>query len=988
MNFISKFLGTVSFENDQIAKIMGYGDYQLGNVTISRKLDGVDLLSESRDTNMYTISLDGMLKTSLICLLSKASKTKSWLWHRRLSYLNFGTLNKLAKEGLAQGIPKLKFKKDHLCLACALGKSKKSSHQPKAKDTNQEKLYLLHMDLCGPMCVESINGKNEDLGKLNEKADIGIFVGYAPAKKAFIIYNRRTRKIMETIHVTFNELTAMAFEQFSSRPGLQFMTPGTSNAPSTSIPSTQEQEQYPIISQGVEESPKTPHFHDDPLHETLHEDSTSQGPSSNVRPSQTLFELLVKKDKCGGVLKNKALLVAKGYLQEEGIDFEESFAPVARIEAIRIFIANAATKNMTIYQMDVKTDFLNGELREVVYVSQSEGFLDPDKPNHLYRLKKGAVDPTLFTRKARRDILMMSMMGQMTFFLGLQISQSPRGIFINQSNYALEIIKRITFRLPPYHFTYPERRLTMEEMLYKFIDEGKHEQEEMRAFIHEFRTTNELLFKERNNSLSELSGVQTPPIPFPRRLRKEKEEAQQKKFLENLKQLHINLPFIEAIAQMPNLGELKATRMSLELTDRSIQYLGGIVPIILGRPFLATARAMIDMFNKKITLKVGDDEVIFDMDQSIKGSPAEDDECYEVDDLHDVINAEARELLKNNTEPIRRIESVNTPYPVAQKSVEPNKVESEQLYSTSANEINQKKTELKNLPQHLEYIIIANLPPPNNDPNKLIPDQAPAAPVGFTPQWIGWQDLNNNNRWLDEADDEEPEEDEEADEDNNEEIEEEDEEADEDNNEEIKEEDKEMEDEEEEEIVAKEEAEIIYPYDEADPNNRPPPTSNDESEFSPSVIPVFDAKNRPVPPVIHFSSTYERGESSFAREILKDIGKVSPLGPVPPTIGIVMSRIRKLNEQMRERAEVDERIVKKIDKNDLRIWMVGRDAMKLDGVVRKCQADVSKVISMMESMSLEFDRARNAAMADDGVEDDDVGDDDDMDDDAADLSDP
>ncbi|GJV21228.1 retrovirus-related pol polyprotein from transposon TNT 1-94 [Tanacetum coccineum] len=86
-------------------------------------------------------------------------KTKSWLWHRRFSHLNFGTRNKLAKDGLARGIPKLKFQKDHLCSVCALGKSKKSSHQPKADDTNQEKLYLLHMDLCGPMHVESINEK-------------------------------------------------------------------------------------------------------------------------------------------------------------------------------------------------------------------------------------------------------------------------------------------------------------------------------------------------------------------------------------------------------------------------------------------------------------------------------------------------------------------------------------------------------------------------------------------------------------------------------------------------------------------------------------------------------------------------------------------------------------------------------------------------------------------------------------------------------------
>ncbi|GJW08901.1 retrovirus-related pol polyprotein from transposon TNT 1-94 [Tanacetum coccineum] len=128
---------TVRFGNDHIARIMGYGDYQLGNVTISRVyyVEGLghNLFSVgSRDTNLYTISLDYMLKTSSIYLLSKASKTKSWLWYCRLSHLNF---------------------------ACALGKRKKSFHQPKAEDTNQEKLYLLHMDLCGPMHVASINGK-------------------------------------------------------------------------------------------------------------------------------------------------------------------------------------------------------------------------------------------------------------------------------------------------------------------------------------------------------------------------------------------------------------------------------------------------------------------------------------------------------------------------------------------------------------------------------------------------------------------------------------------------------------------------------------------------------------------------------------------------------------------------------------------------------------------------------------------------------------
>ncbi|GKF64973.1 retrovirus-related pol polyprotein from transposon TNT 1-94, partial [Tanacetum coccineum] len=158
-------------------------------------------------------------------------------------------------------------------------------------------------------------------------------------------------------------------------------------------------------------------------------------------------------------------------MQEDGIDFEESFSPVARIEAIRIFVENATNKNIMIYQMDVKTAFLNDELKEEVYVSQPEGFIDQDNSLHVYKPKKaiyglkqaprawyymlssflilqhfskGVVDPTLFTRKAGNDLLLfkMSMMGKMLLFLGLQISQSPRGIFINQSKYAFEIIKK------------------------------------------------------------------------------------------------------------------------------------------------------------------------------------------------------------------------------------------------------------------------------------------------------------------------------------------------------------------------------------------------------------------------------------------------------------------------------------------------------------------------------------------------------------------
>ncbi|GKE49588.1 retrovirus-related pol polyprotein from transposon TNT 1-94 [Tanacetum coccineum] len=299
------------------------------------------------------------------------------------------------------------------------------------------------------------------------------------------------------------------------------------DAPSTSIPSTQEQEHSPSISQGFEELLKTLIFHDDPLYESLHEESTSQGSSSNVRLTHTHLNTLCYFDSFLTSVEPKnlkqvmaepswidamqeeihefqrlevwELVSCPDKVQEEGIDFEEPFTLVSRIEAIRIFVANAAHKNMTIYQMDVKTDFLNGELKEEVYVSQSEGFVDQDNPSHVYKQKKalydlkqaprawydmlssflisqhfskGAVDPTLFTLQAGNDLLLvqiyvddiifastntaictefanhmttkskMSMMGKMSFFLGLQISQSPRGIFINQSKYASEIVKK------------------------------------------------------------------------------------------------------------------------------------------------------------------------------------------------------------------------------------------------------------------------------------------------------------------------------------------------------------------------------------------------------------------------------------------------------------------------------------------------------------------------------------------------------------------
>nr|GEZ26085.1 retrovirus-related Pol polyprotein from transposon TNT 1-94 [Tanacetum cinerariifolium] len=244
VKFVQKFLGTVKFRNDHMSKIMGYEDYQIGNVTISwvyymeglrhnlfsvgqfcdsdlevafrqhtcfiRNLDGVDLLTGSQGNNLYTLSLQDMMASSPIYLLFKASKTKSWLWHRRLSHLNFGAINYLAMQGLVKGLSKLKLKKDHLCSACAMGKSTKKTHKSKSEDTNQEKLSLLHMDLSGPMRVESVNGKMYILVIVDDYS-----------RFTWVKFLRSKDETLDFI-IKFLKMT-----QISSGPALNEMTPGT-----------------------------------------------------------------------------------------------------------------------------------------------------------------------------------------------------------------------------------------------------------------------------------------------------------------------------------------------------------------------------------------------------------------------------------------------------------------------------------------------------------------------------------------------------------------------------------------------------------------------------------------------------------------------------------------------------------------------------------------------------------------------------------------
>nr|GEU81275.1 integrase, catalytic region, zinc finger, CCHC-type, peptidase aspartic, catalytic [Tanacetum cinerariifolium] len=368
-NFVKKFMGTVRFENDHFAAITGYGDYVQGNINVChvyyvkglghnlfsvgqfcdcdlevgfrsntcyvRNLEGDDLHTGACESNLYTISISDMAASSPVSLLFKATLTKSWLWHRIISHLNFGTIDDLTKHDLVDGLLKYKYGKDDLCSACERGKSKKSSHPPKVVPSNHSMLELLHMDLCGPMRISSIN-----------------------ETKGFRIYNRRTKKIMETIHVKFDEPTSMAseheyFEKRSTHVSINFAAQQVHNHEDPPLT-------YSII---VEE-------HDAPLIVTTSEEQTS--PISLNKANEFNQEDFV--DFNGNM--------------EEGIDFEESFAPVACLEAVRMFIAFAAHKNITIFQMDVKTAFLNGLLKKEVYVSQLDRFVDPDFPDHVYMLKK------------------------------------------------------------------------------------------------------------------------------------------------------------------------------------------------------------------------------------------------------------------------------------------------------------------------------------------------------------------------------------------------------------------------------------------------------------------------------------------------------------------------------------------------------------------------------------------------------------------------
>nr|GEX34257.1 hypothetical protein [Tanacetum cinerariifolium] len=460
------FLETVRFGNNDFAVIAGYVDVVIGSMTIKKVYyvqDGVDFLTGDRSSNLYTIALNEVASNSLNCLQAKAFSSQSWLWHQRISHLNFATIHNLVKNNLVQGLPKMKFKKYHLCFACEQGKIHQKHHKSKMAFASNKPLYLLHMDLCGPMRVQSINGKrnvlvvvddysrvfklimvnkplakffDEDVGKLKAKGDIGVFVGYSKESAAFRIYNKRTRKIHESVNVNFDEILEMTSKQFSLEPGLsnlnetrkysnpsvlqvsetskkyledlfqdfydgyfdssKIMKSSTTNVESSNVevPSPEEEEVFHENSDSFQGESSSSSLNDDVL--------VPRPEGKSIIKTKWIFKN--KKDESSLVIRNKARLVAVGYSQQKGIDYDETFVRVARIESIRLFLAYAAHKDFTIYQMDVKTTFLNGILKGEVYVGQPLGFVSKKYPDHVYALDKALYGLKQAPRATRIDL--------------------------------------------------------------------------------------------------------------------------------------------------------------------------------------------------------------------------------------------------------------------------------------------------------------------------------------------------------------------------------------------------------------------------------------------------------------------------------------------------------------------------------------------------------------------------------------------------------
>nr|GEY23048.1 integrase, catalytic region, zinc finger, CCHC-type, peptidase aspartic, catalytic [Tanacetum cinerariifolium] len=513
-NFVEKFLGTVRFGNNDFAVINGYGDVVIGSMMIKkvyyveglghnlfslgqfcdkglevafrkstcfvRNEDSIDLLTGDRSLNLYTIAFNEVASNSSTCLLAKASYLQSWLWHQRLSHLNFATINNLVKNNLVQGLPKMKFEKDHLCSAYGnpndatphvdvvkkvvspsvveetLEKEKlshvvtttesypplptrvatsagnapgKSSYatpittagnvsgnssyanitsKPSGKKVNVRTLFTPEgngIDVV--VSVDSIRAISERFANIAYRFFLGKKVAYP------VVANYEDVSTI-SVWVKLHGVPVMAFSEdglsaiatklgtplmFNSYTSYMCMQPwGRSSYVRVMIEFRADLELKANIVVAMLKITREGHYictssvnkSSFPTANSKHRDTppTSNIQSSTEPTNANAEETMIIKHNMNlsilSVHRYTKLLSLPYTTLEEGIDFKESFAPVARLEAVRIFITYVAHKSFPIYQMNVKTAFLNGPLKDEVYVAQPDGFADPDHPEKVY----------------------------------------------------------------------------------------------------------------------------------------------------------------------------------------------------------------------------------------------------------------------------------------------------------------------------------------------------------------------------------------------------------------------------------------------------------------------------------------------------------------------------------------------------------------------------------------------------------------------------
>nr|GEV10441.1 putative reverse transcriptase domain-containing protein [Tanacetum cinerariifolium] len=399
-SFVENKLGTVKFGNDQIAPILGYGDLVQGNVTIKRvyyvewlnhnifsvgqfcdadlkvafqkstcyihDLKENDLLTGSRGTDLYSITLQHTSTPNPIFLMAKSLPSQAWLWHRRLSHLNFDIINLLLKYDIVTSLPKLKFVKDHLGFSYELGKA---NHTPPLNiHTTPVTTSQAPTQAYTITPTENINQAEtlKENAQVEEDEFINIF----------------STPIHEQGETSSQQVIGNPSQSIRTRRQLE--TDGEMCMYALTVIQTEPKN----IKESMVDSAWI-----EAMQEELHQfdrldvcELVDRTLCKNVNNMKWIWKN--KHDEENTIIRNKSCLVAKGYNQQEGIDFEESFAPVSRLEAVRLFVAYVAHKSFPVYQMDIKISYLNGPLKEEVYINHPDGFVDLHHPDKVYRLKK------------------------------------------------------------------------------------------------------------------------------------------------------------------------------------------------------------------------------------------------------------------------------------------------------------------------------------------------------------------------------------------------------------------------------------------------------------------------------------------------------------------------------------------------------------------------------------------------------------------------